>query len=145
MSGDKSRGGRSTTGIGRMTASVSAGSLIGLLGQPGTGLARLLLPRTWRRLAVHIDRHPDFCSETASMESGSRAETPPSATQQKPAPGAAGLDGPVAEPVDEERDHALAVGDSIFLRGLAEVGDGTQEVLGVDVGPDLAAGCRGLE
>jgi hypothetical protein len=41
----------------------------------------------------------------------------------------AGSYGPVAESVDEKRDHALAVGDSLVMRGLAEVGDGTQEVL----------------
>jgi hypothetical protein len=51
----------------------------------------------------------------------------------------------VAEPVDEERDHALAVRGSHARHGQAQVGDGGQEVLGADVGADLAARCRGFE
>ena len=53
--------------------------------------------------------------------------------------------GAVPQSVDEERDHALAVGDSLARHGQAQVGDGLQEVLGADAGPDLAAGCRGFE
>jgi hypothetical protein len=53
--------------------------------------------------------------------------------------------GAVAEAVDEEGDHALAVRGSVGRRGLAQVGHGVQEVLGADAGPDLAAGGRGLE
>jgi hypothetical protein len=44
--------------------------------------------------------------------------------------------------VDEERDHASAVRASFARRGLAQVGDGAQEVLGADVGADLAPGRR---
>jgi aryl-alcohol dehydrogenase-like predicted oxidoreductase len=50
--------------------------------------------------------------------------------------------GAVAQPVDEERDHALAVGGSLARTGQAQVGDGVQEVLGADVGTDFAAGYR---
>lgn len=53
--------------------------------------------------------------------------------------------GAVAQAVDQEGDHALAVAGAMVSRGLAEVGDGVEDVRGADVGPDLAAGCRGFE
>jgi len=47
----------------------------------------------------------------------------------------------VAQSVDEDGDHALAVGESLAGYGQAQKGDGVQEVPGADVGTDLA--CRG--
>jgi methionyl-tRNA synthetase len=53
--------------------------------------------------------------------------------------------GAVAQPVEQERDHALAVGDALARHGQAQAGHGVQEGPGADVGADLAAGRRGLQ
>jgi hypothetical protein len=53
--------------------------------------------------------------------------------------------GAVAQSVDQERDHPLAVCDSLIRYRQAQVGDRVQEVLGADAGSDLAARCRGFE
>lgn len=53
--------------------------------------------------------------------------------------------GAVAQSVDEERDHALAVRDALVCRGLAQSGDGVQEILRADVGTNLATRRRGVE
>jgi hypothetical protein len=53
--------------------------------------------------------------------------------------------GPVAQSVDEERDHALAVRDSFVRHGQAQTGDGVQEILRAGVGTNLATGCRGFK
>src|SRR5271169_4076111 len=65
-------------------------------------------------------------------------------------PRTCGLGGPlkfggVAQSVDEEGDHALAVRDSLVRYGGAQQGDGAQQVPGADVGTDFTGRCRGVE
>ncbi len=53
--------------------------------------------------------------------------------------------GGVAQSVDEEGDHALAVRDSLVRSGGAQQGDGVQQISGADVGADFTGRCRGVE
>jgi len=68
-------------------------------------------------------------------------ETSPCATSE------AGLAriGAIAQAVDKERDHALAVSRSLIRYRHAQIGDGVQEIRGADAGADLAARYRGFK
>jgi hypothetical protein len=51
----------------------------------------------------------------------------------------------VAQPVDQENDHAPRVAGPVIARGHAQARDRTQNIVGVDIGADLAGGDRTLE
>jgi hypothetical protein len=56
-----------------------------------------------------------------------------------------GRTGAVAQSVDEDGDHALAVGESLAWYGPAQQGNGVQEVPGADVGTNLTGRSRVFE
>src|SRR5580693_6222793 len=51
----------------------------------------------------------------------------------------------VAQPVDEDGDHALAVGESLTRYRQAQQGDGAKKVACADVGTDFTSRGRGFE
>jgi hypothetical protein len=51
----------------------------------------------------------------------------------------------VAQSVDEDGDHALAVGESLTGYRQAQQSDGAQQVPGADAGPDFTGRSRGFE
>jgi hypothetical protein len=51
----------------------------------------------------------------------------------------------VAQSVDEDGDHALAVGVSLAGYGQAQQGDGAEKVPGADVSADFTGRARGFE
>jgi len=51
----------------------------------------------------------------------------------------------VAQSVDEDGDHALAVGESLTGYRQAQQGDGAKKVHGADVGTDFTSRSRGFE
>lgn len=53
--------------------------------------------------------------------------------------------GAVAQAVDEDGDHAPAVRDPLVGHGLAQQGDGVEEIVGADVGTDVVGRPRRVE